>query len=1000
MRKFYSLIAMFIMAIAANAQVIKFTEADVAAAGTLDGKTFSSDGLVLTLTDKTDNGKLVIDGNSANFGTLADYQNFTHRLKTGGKSDSKNNLKLTIPADGTLKVYARTASKDSERPIVITQGETEVLNKTVIDSQAETEEYTNADGEKKTRTVFPVYTAEVKAGEAAITYPENAVNFYAFELVSASAPSSKTYTFSASTTPDFDGYVIDEVYYPAAEIATALGLADAAALYDLIKTNTAFYLELPDGTRTNEGFSDPNQPWMNAQSVNQGYGDEGTCWFAGIAADDAEDGTPSVNAWIGDMPGFFKEVYTATDLTAKFYLVNGDKEVAFVFNLHVDAAPEPVEIAEPAKNLSELTIAKEYTMTLKYQEGKQFEGQTTTIDAADMSEVLGTSAEAISSNIEKIFAAQAIKTDDAGSVEFTDSIGFGRFGTDGWFGRYTSFDEATGEEQAIEQNGPKTYGAGCTFYLQSPKYADGQFSIINGQYPGTMKPGDTDYAIAYIINGNKAVKITFNVEIAEAEKVDFSEMTKVGEQEIDADALEVANGYTSILANFDANEILTKLGCAAKDVNEFNFGDDEYSTLIDPTINDFWLSETGVSLNWSDSPCCKLTIDLATGEATLLQMAGKYMEIEEAKTFPMYYILTNGSNYYSLKFNFTLKPVKTIDVETECVATEVVTKQIIPADSYDVEGRYQLDRDYIESVIGTKNFVVYGDIWNEDTESLVMTKNWSCHDAENKGCGFWYGATTHTDSDGKEVVWDEKWNCASTNSFGFQLFPDYSIGFFQMPGQRSAGDEFTGNIYLMNEDNGKYIKFVCNVKYVEEYAPETETVGTETIVYEATDDIVDADGYYSITPDMTAAYEALGITAADIESATIVAPKSQYTFGTYDAEEQIVFGKNGYVTNNEDNAAYTAFLSIAADGTPMVKVDIIDVDLDVEEATTVVVRIGLEYEGKRYMHEITLANKAAYTSIEGVKATTTSAIYSLTGVKLNALQKGINIVNGKKVLVK
>lgn len=188
MKKFFTLLCATFVAVCASAQVISFSE--IAAKGSLDGKTFGGDGFVLTVTDKVDGGKLEIDANNANFGTLEDYQGFTHRLKTGGKSGSKNCMSLAIPADGTLKVYARTATKDSERAIVIAQGETEVFNQKFLDSQAATEQYTASDGSEKTRTVFPVYTCEVKAGTADITYPDGAVNIYCFELVTAGGETS------------------------------------------------------------------------------------------------------------------------------------------------------------------------------------------------------------------------------------------------------------------------------------------------------------------------------------------------------------------------------------------------------------------------------------------------------------------------------------------------------------------------------------------------------------------------------------------------------------------------------------------------------------------------------------------------------------------------------------------------------------------------------------------------------------------------------------------
>lgn len=203
MKKFFTLFAAAIMAVSASAQIISFTEDDKAAAGTLNEKTFSKDGFALTITDVVDGGKVNLDANNALFGTLDNYVQFTHRLKSGGKSSSKNCMALTVPSAGTLKVYARTATKDSERLVVMTQNGTEIFSQGFIDSQALTEKYVDEAGAEKTRTVFPIYEVKVEAGTIDITYPDGAINFYAFELVGDDATSISSLS-SASSSKTFD----------------------------------------------------------------------------------------------------------------------------------------------------------------------------------------------------------------------------------------------------------------------------------------------------------------------------------------------------------------------------------------------------------------------------------------------------------------------------------------------------------------------------------------------------------------------------------------------------------------------------------------------------------------------------------------------------------------------------------------------------------------------------------------------------------------------------
>ena len=178
MKKFFTLIAAVALAASVNAQTLSFdTEYK---AGSVPA-TFSADGLVLTVVD-TDK-KMAVDANSQYFGTADSYKKFDTRLKTGGKSLSKNNLTLTVPSDGTLKVYVRTGkAADTNRNVVLTQNGTELVNKILLESEAVSVPMT-VDNETKDTKVFPVISVPVKQGDIAITYPVNSVNFYGFELV-------------------------------------------------------------------------------------------------------------------------------------------------------------------------------------------------------------------------------------------------------------------------------------------------------------------------------------------------------------------------------------------------------------------------------------------------------------------------------------------------------------------------------------------------------------------------------------------------------------------------------------------------------------------------------------------------------------------------------------------------------------------------------------------------------------------------------------------------
>lgn len=183
MKKIFTLLAGVLLVMGAQAQTITWDA--VAAKGSFNGKSFG-EGFVLTCTDS--DGKQAIDKNDAYFGDATTQVKFTYRLKTGGKSSSKNALSLTIPSSGTLRVYARTGSNDAtDRNLVLTQNGTELVNKVLLESEAvvvnmdERISDENPTGETK---VYPIIETQVTAGIVAVTYPTNSINFYGFEFES------------------------------------------------------------------------------------------------------------------------------------------------------------------------------------------------------------------------------------------------------------------------------------------------------------------------------------------------------------------------------------------------------------------------------------------------------------------------------------------------------------------------------------------------------------------------------------------------------------------------------------------------------------------------------------------------------------------------------------------------------------------------------------------------------------------------------------------------
>lgn len=180
MKKFFTLIAAVAMAASVNAQVFTF-DTDYAA-GSVPAS-ITSNGLVLSIVDTK--SKISVDANTAYFGTADSYERFAKRMKSGGKSSSNNKLTLTLPSDGTLKVYARTGtSSATDRNVILTQNDTELANKVLLESEAVSVNMM-VDGVEVAKKVYPAVSVAVKAGDVVITYPVGSINFYGFEFVAS-----------------------------------------------------------------------------------------------------------------------------------------------------------------------------------------------------------------------------------------------------------------------------------------------------------------------------------------------------------------------------------------------------------------------------------------------------------------------------------------------------------------------------------------------------------------------------------------------------------------------------------------------------------------------------------------------------------------------------------------------------------------------------------------------------------------------------------------------
>ena len=152
---------------------------------------FSAGELVLTINDA--NNKMAIDGNNSRFGVAGDNTKYTHRLKSGGKTEKGSNfLTVSVPSAGKLRVAVRSANgTDETRNLVIKQGEEELYNKVVKDLDGDSimkEDPENPGTMILNYIVYPYIEVAVAAGDVVLSYPTGALNFYGFGFQAAETP--------------------------------------------------------------------------------------------------------------------------------------------------------------------------------------------------------------------------------------------------------------------------------------------------------------------------------------------------------------------------------------------------------------------------------------------------------------------------------------------------------------------------------------------------------------------------------------------------------------------------------------------------------------------------------------------------------------------------------------------------------------------------------------------------------------------------------------------
>ena len=818
-----------------------------------------------------------------------------------------------------------------------------------------------------------------------------------------------------------DNWVSGGQNFDPTELATALG-TDTASLHQAIVAENIVY-RLDGEEKSNTYTGNHNEWWMALDGTPQGYGDEGTSWFVGLSYDEAaSDSTLEndvISVYVGQMPGVFSKIYEPSTLKCTILLIVGDKEVSFDVTQNVEAGVPavPSSLAEPVKELSKLNIVKDYTLELNFVPGKSYEGKTYTTTLDGIYEALGVEQADLDANVNDHILAQIVKTDSVGDTEeysLSDNLEIPEVAAGGaWFGRYVNYDEANDVEIPLPISCPKTWNTGYnTFYTQSMTLANGEFSILSGQFPDIMKEGDTDYTYLYITVGDKAARVKVQAIVKKPEAVDPSQIVKVGETTVEVSA-GIDNNYVTKGFTIDMETIVAALGCTTADL------EDVYALDQDSVISDhhtegsggfFYNAEGRIETYGSNAAAfiARTTTSLQDGKFTIGQMPNHFAAITEPTTVTLPLIFQYGVNIYVVNVAYTVVPAATPDepIVYELVARDAIYKQMVPsADTYAYSTTTSLDLEYIEGLIGTQDFKLFTDKAKTAAEGEEPTLEWSSDYTCSPFPGFWYGTTTYENKEGQVVVENAGWG---SNSFGI-TYADGVITWYQYPGQRSVGDSYLASLYLVNEENGKYLQYLLNVSFVEEELPESEDLGTkgDTIVVKPAEL---EEGVYTYTFDTQAIAETLGVEAENItENVAVYAFKTPLTRQALSLEESYFGDAEGYTISEDkaDEAVFGAYVYANENGGFSIDTDVMDLTFETKNEDKAVLRVAFEANGKRITYVIVLVSEdSPVVGISSAKAPQgrTSAIFNLGGAAVPNAYGNINIITvdgvTKKVLNK
>ena len=802
-------------------------------------------------------------------------------------------------------------------------------------------------------------------------------------------------TTQAQLTATYEPYAATDwgnekpVEFKLTEVAQALQ-TDTATLVAALNSWTAegstdanmVFLTTSEGLSDNYTQGGKGGFWVNADGMPQAWSDDNSAlrWFNMIGWEAVADQDGTFSFIIGQFPG---NCTAGDSFKPKFVLKLGEKEATIEITINILAKPA-VDIPEPELAWGKLTLVDEIVKDVEQKPSTGWASDKVEVNLTEALSKLGVAPELVQDELRKLlFAKKAYITEDAAiGAQMSDSL-TNEASANGIGFWLRNVSDAEGNPTF--ECGRFPYDGDDSFFAEAFAF-DAETGVLScdlGQMPNKLKGGNTYFADLYIVYGDKAVKIRYNLNLAEVKLGSLEDYEKAGESTIKVE-MEPMSSYDTKKFSIDIDGISTTLGCNVGDFDDFYMLDSEVDFAgKNETAGGYWISMEGSVKNHGSGGAFYITPIADDFSKMGIGQMPNTLQVGDSARATIYFLA--NSKYYQVNIDLVIVEPTSVDVVFQNVAQRSVEVQQVPGEYIWTEG-VEIPQAWVEEQIGTSDWTLYAlDVLNEDGSekegNARYTKSYTCTPYP----GFWM------DAEGRNVGWNQ-----TPTRVGITVAsPEGKFSLMQHPGV-ALGDVFHFPIFLVNEENGKMVTFNFTYSVVESVA-EVEEVGTEDIVLP-----VSEEGAV-MTIDLAKAAEALGTTVDALMEGKFlhgVTADGTYSAGV-SAYDGLSFTDKGVVTSVEADVFMYFGVEANEDGkTGTLTTYAVSAVPDDFSAMGLMCFL---VNDKRYVYNVKFQSEKAIT--DGINASTrqlvnSSTIYDLQGRKIQKASRGLYIQNGRKYIVK